>query len=74
MAASLVLSDSAGPGITLLTLNRAEKRNALSLELIQELTQALDRLRGGTRVVVLAAAGNTFCAGHDLAEMTGRHQ
>jgi hypothetical protein len=41
MAAALVLSESAGSGITLLTLNRAEKRNALSVELVQALLVAL---------------------------------
>jgi enoyl-CoA hydratase/carnithine racemase len=56
-----------------LTLNRPEKRNALSRQLLQELEGTLARL-GADRtvhVVVLAAKGTAFCAGHDLGEMTG---
>lgn len=70
MAASLVLAESAGPGITLLTLNRAEKRNALSVELVQALLAALTAAEKdpGQRVLLLAGAGQVFCAGLDLAE------
>src|SRR3954468_10873489 len=52
-------------------LNRPEKRNALTRELIAELTQALDDLRRERRVraVVLSSAGSAFCAGMDLNEM-----
>jgi enoyl-CoA hydratase/carnithine racemase len=56
--------------ITRITLNRPERRNALSLALMQELIAAL---RGvDTRVAVLEGAGPCFSAGHDLSEMTGR--
>jgi methylglutaconyl-CoA hydratase len=70
MAESLVLSESAGPGITLLTLNRAEKRNALSVELVQALLAALTAAEkdAAQRVLILAGAGPVFCAGLDLAE------
>jgi methylglutaconyl-CoA hydratase len=70
MAASLVLAESAGPGITLLTLNRAEKRNALSIELVQALLAALTAVEKNPaqRVLVLTGAGPVFCAGLDLAE------
>jgi methylglutaconyl-CoA hydratase len=70
MAASLVLAESAGPGITLLTLNRAEKRNALSIELVQALLAALTAVEKdlAQRVLVLTGAGPVFCAGLDLAE------
>jgi enoyl-CoA hydratase/carnithine racemase len=56
------------------TLNRPEKRNALSWRLLTELEQAEARAAAdpAVRVVVLAAAGPAFCAGHDLGEMTGR--
>ncbi len=59
-----------GPTATV-TLNRPEKRNALSRALLAELHQALDDLHQERRVrgVVLAAAGHAFCAGMDLAEM-----
>lgn len=62
-----------GPVATV-TLNRPEKRNALSLELMRELIAALDRVSGepGVHAVILGAAGKVFCSGHDLSEMTGR--
>jgi enoyl-CoA hydratase/carnithine racemase len=56
------------------TLNRPERRNALSLALMLELTACLEEI-GRTeeiRAVILAAAGKVFCSGHDLSEMTGR--
>jgi enoyl-CoA hydratase/carnithine racemase len=57
-----------------LTLNRPQRRNALSLELMRELTGALEETGrdADVRAVVLAAAGKVFCSGHDLAEMVGR--
>lgn len=54
--------------ITRITLNRPDQRNALSLELMLELQRALEQAAG--RVVVLAAAGPAFSAGHDLAELS----
>ncbi len=61
-------------GITRLTLNRPERRNALSKSLLIELGAALDEIAGDSRirVVVIAGAGKVFCSGHDLSEMTGR--
>lgn len=55
------------------TLNRPQRRNALSVELMRELTAALDAIArdSGTRAVILAAAGKVFSSGHDLTEMTG---
>lgn len=52
-------------------LNRPERRNALSRELLAEIRQALDDLHQERRVraVVLTGAGPSFCAGMDLAEM-----
>ncbi len=57
-----------------LTLNRPQRRNALSLALMLELVVALNEIaaRADTRAVILAAAGKVFCSGHDLSEMTGR--
>jgi enoyl-CoA hydratase/carnithine racemase len=59
---------------TVVTLNRPQRRNALSLELMLELIECLDGLGRDrvTRAVILAAAGKVFCSGHDLSEMTGR--
>ena len=58
--------EDAGP-LTRITLDRPERRNALSLGLMEELQAALERATG--RVVVLAGAGSAFCAGHDLDEL-----
>jgi len=55
----------------LVTLNRADKRNALSRDLIVALTEAFERARDEVtaRCVILAADGPVFCAGMDLAEL-----
>lgn len=70
MAAELLREDRAG--VVRLTLNRPEKRNALSRALLGELGRALDAVAAdrAARAVVLGAAGPVFCSGHDLAEMT----
>jgi enoyl-CoA hydratase/carnithine racemase len=59
-----------------LTLNRPERRNALSRELLLQLQTALNGVAADerVRVVVLSGQGPAFCAGHDLAEMVGRSQ
>jgi methylglutaconyl-CoA hydratase len=58
-------------GVATLTLARAEKHNAMSALMLAELTQAAADLGADetVRVVVLAAAGKTFCAGGDLGWM-----
>jgi enoyl-CoA hydratase/carnithine racemase len=57
-----------------ITLNRPEKRNALSLALMTELIAALEEASAapGVRAIVLEGAGPAFSAGHDLSEMVGR--
>jgi len=52
-------------------LNRPEKRNALSRQLLRELRQALEdfHLQRSVRAVILTGAGSAFCAGMDLTEM-----
>jgi len=65
-----LITERSGP-VLKLTLNRAEKRNALSLELMRELIAALGEA-GDAQVVILAAAGKVFSSGHDLSEMTAR--
>ncbi|MGA3075257.1 MAG: enoyl-CoA hydratase [Bryobacteraceae bacterium] len=62
-----------GPS-AVVTLNRPQRRNALSLESMLELIDALDAIgRDRTiRAVILAAAGKVFCSGHDLSEMVDR--
>jgi len=58
-------------GVARLTLNRPEKHNALDAAMIDELTQAAQALGAdpAVRVVVLAGAGASFCAGGDLGWM-----
>ena len=60
--------------VAVVTLNRPQRRNALSLELMLELIRCLDEIGRDheVRAVILAAAGKVFCSGHDLGEMTGR--
>jgi trans-feruloyl-CoA hydratase/vanillin synthase len=57
-------------GITTIKFNRPEKRNAMSPQLHREMFQALTELRYDkeTRVIVIAGAGDCFCAGQDLKQ------
>jgi enoyl-CoA hydratase/carnithine racemase len=58
-------------GVVTLTLNRPQARNALSVDLMAALQNALDAIAGdkSARVVMIAGAGPAFCAGHDLKEL-----
>src|SRR5690554_3039232 len=58
-------------GVATVTLNQPERRNSLSVALLEALSGVLERIAGdgSVRVVVLSAAGKVFCAGHDLREM-----
>jgi enoyl-CoA hydratase/carnithine racemase len=60
--------------VATLTLDRPEKRNALSLELMERLTCALADVgaRTDVAVVILAASGPVFSSGHDLSELVDR--
>jgi len=57
-------------GVALLTLERSDKKNALSIALRDEMSDALDRLADdeALKVVVITGAGDTFSAGFDLKE------
>jgi enoyl-CoA hydratase/carnithine racemase len=65
------LASARDGGVLTLTLNRPDKRNALSSAVIEALHQALDAadLDAEVRVVVLTGAGKDFCAGADLEEL-----
>jgi enoyl-CoA hydratase/carnithine racemase len=67
---------SAEGGAAHVTLNRPDKRNALSLELMEELIGALREVSGrdSVRAIVIGAAGPAFSAGHDLSEMIDRDE
>jgi enoyl-CoA hydratase/carnithine racemase len=60
--------------LAVITLQRPERRNALSLELMEELIGCLEGIAAHDKVraVILQAAGKVFSSGHDLGEMTGR--
>lgn len=62
--------------VAVLTLNRPETRNSLSAAMLAELGNALDSMAAdvSVRVVILAANGPVFCAGHDLKELTARRK
>ena len=66
-----ILLEERTDAVLRLTLNRPEARNALSIELMTALVEALGRAADDrhSRVVVIAGAGPAFCAGHDLREL-----
>ena len=67
---STVLLETVRPGVALLTLNRPERLNAMSGELVGELHARLDEIAADPdcRVVIMTGAGRGFCAGLDLKE------
>jgi len=71
MAPAPVLLRDDQDGIVTLTLNRAAQYNALSADMLTSLQTELDDIaqNRALRVVVIAANGKAFCAGHDLKEM-----
>jgi enoyl-CoA hydratase/carnithine racemase len=71
-ATPVLLTETKGEVLHLI-LNRPDKRNALSLELLREMDRALRRIANddSVRVVVVASRGSVFCSGHDLGEMVG---
>src|SRR6516164_763159 len=74
---ALVLFDKPEDGVVVLTLNRPEKLNALSTDLLHELNAALDAAEAdpSARVVILTGAGEkAFAAGADIAEYQGRRE
>ncbi|KYK25824.1 hypothetical protein AYK20_03995 [Thermoplasmatales archaeon SG8-52-1] len=61
--------------IGFLMLNRPEQRNALSLQLIDEMQKQLDLIANDRkiRVVVIKGSGTAFCAGHNINELQGKN-
>jgi enoyl-CoA hydratase/carnithine racemase len=73
MSGALVhVSQIGDDGVAVLTLDRSEKKNALSIALRDEASDALDALALDERLraLVITGAGDTFCAGFDLAEFS----
>lgn len=58
--------------IATITLARPERRNALSLEMLQKMIKTLEAVPSEAGVVIIEAEGPAFSAGHDLAEMIDR--
>ena len=73
-ASEVLLISRPETGVAILTLNRPAARNALSLELINAISNALTTIGRdpGIAAIVIAAQGTVFSAGHDLKEMTAR--
>src|SRR3954447_17042308 len=73
---SLGLDVRSENGVVHLTLDRPERRNALSRAMLARIDEALAAIEADpeARVVVLGGRGPAFCAGHDLGEMTGRSE
>lgn len=70
MSSELILVDHPAPHVGRVTLNRPERLNAMSIELVLELDDALANLatENDTWVVVLTGAGRGFCSGLDLED------
>jgi len=68
-----LIFEESGP-VAVITLNRPDRRNALSIELMRELITCIRAAGHGPtiRSVILAATGKAFSSGHDLSEMTNR--
>src|SRR3982075_283758 len=66
----VVLIEKQSPQITIITLNRPERRNALTIELMTELTAAIENAAAdpSQRILILRGAGKAFCTGLDLQE------
>ncbi|MGI9391689.1 MAG: enoyl-CoA hydratase [Boseongicola sp.] len=71
MSGDIVIEEREGT-VARLTLNRPDARNSLSLDLIERLNGAITTLgkNKDVHVIVIAAAGPGYCAGHDLKELT----
>lgn len=66
-----IRTETDGP-VSTITLARPERRNALSMALMGELIEALESVPADSQVIVIAADGPAFSAGHDLGEMVQR--
>ncbi|MGC4051381.1 MAG: enoyl-CoA hydratase [Paludibaculum sp.] len=75
MNSEMIYTQQVG-AILSITLARPERRNALSLQLMRDLTESLATAAGNPSIgaIILAAEGKVFSSGHDLSEMTGRSE
>lgn len=72
MKTSLIQVSTPLPGVKQIVLNRPEKRNALSLELLEQLSNVVEE--ADERVLIFQGAGPVFCAGLDLEEAQNENQ
>ena len=72
----VLLIEKQTPRVTVLTLNRPERRNALTIELMSELVAAIESANGDNeqRILILKGAGKAFCTGMDLNEVAQREK
>jgi len=64
-----VVTESLADGVFTIMLNRPEKKNAMSLDLLKSFFEALKRAEAqGAGIIVIRGAGRTFCAGGDILE------
>ena len=61
--------------VGIITLNRPERRNALSAQLVTEMLDALHELDDDSKIgaIVIRGAGSSFCSGHDFSELVGKN-
>jgi enoyl-CoA hydratase/carnithine racemase len=76
MLAEKTLLVEIAPPVATITLNRPDRRNALSLAVMRELTDLLGQVSRdpSVRAVIVRATGPVFSAGHDLTELVGGHR
>ena len=67
----IVLKETRAPGVVMLTLNRPDQYNPLSEQMLSSLQAEIDEVSANNdiKVLIIAASGKAFCAGHDLKEM-----
>ncbi len=73
MPYKLIMFD-AKSAVGTITLNQPEKRNALSLDMLKELSSLLDEIKekDDVKALIIRGAGKVFCSGHDISEMLGQ--
>ena len=70
MAYETILFDETD-GVAVITLNRPEVMNALNTKMRAEITEAVTKAAGSSRVIVLTGTGRAFCSGQDLSDRAG---
>ena len=73
---AILLKDTPADGVLRLTLNDSKRRNALSEEMMTQMSSALEKASSNkdVKVIVISANGPAFCSGHDLKQMSAGRQ